>query len=369
MNNTIICTNCGKEIDLPEALRRELQTQVRAEAEKETEEKVSKKLHEQFELKVQNLNKEHEEERKRNGQLLQELEKLSDEMRILRRKDEERELTMKKKIADEEEKIRQETLKKAFEEHELTDREKDKRLHDALKQVEELKVRMQQGSQQLQGEVQEEDLKEKLSVAFPQDTIEDIEKGVRGADLRQVVRTPRGNLCGVMLWESKRTKEWKDKWLTTLKENMRNEGATLPIIVSTVLPKEITGFGIKSGVYICEPRFAIVLGEILRERLIGIAHQKFLAEHKGGKAEAVYEYLTSHEFNQQLEAMVEMYYEMRSQIEKERTTLEKNLKVRETQVKQLFKSTINIYGTIQGVAGSTLPQVKGLEMLEAGDTE
>ena len=360
MKNTITCQYCGKEIDLPEALRHQLQGQL--------EEKLSKKLNEQFELKVSNLNKEREEEKERTKRLLTELEKLNAEIRALRRKDEERELEMTKKMAYEEEKIRAETRKKTQDEHELKDREKDKKLQDTLKQVEELKVRMQQGSQQLQGEVQEEDLKAKLITAFPQDTIEDVEKGVKGADLRQIVRSSRGNLCGIILWESKRTKAWSDEWLVKLKEDMRAEKALLPIIVSTVLPKDITGFGLKDGVYVCQPRHAVVLGEILHKQLVEVAYQKFLAENKGGKAETVYEYLTGHEFRQQLEAMAEVYRDMMDQIGRDRIVLEKNLKVREIHVQRLLKSTVNVYGSIQGLIGSSLPQVKGLEMLEPGES-
>lgn len=367
MGNTITCQHCGEQIDLPEALRHELREQLQVEAEKEAEEKLSRRLHEQFEIKINTINKEREEEKERNRRLLSELEKLNEEMRALRRKDEEREFTMKKKMANEEERIREETRRKTVEEHELTDREKDKRLNDALKQVEELKIRMQQGSQQLQGEVQEEDLKSKLSSAFPMDTIEDVEKGVRGADLRQIVRSARGNLCGVMLWESKRTKGWKDEWLVKLKDDLRAEKAFLPIIVSTVLPKDVNGFGMKDGVYVCEPRFAVVLGDILRRQLVDSARQKFLVQNKESKAEDVYEYLTGHEFRQQLEAMAEVYRDMMDQIVRERTALEKNLKVREIQVQRLFKSTINIYGTVQGIVGASLPLVKGLEMLESGE--
>src|SRR3989344_3176552 len=360
MKNTITCQYCGREIDLPEALRHEVQEKLQVEAEKAAEEKLSKRYSEQFELKITNLNKEREEEKERNKRLLGELEKLNVEIRALRRKDEERDLEMKKKMAEEEEKIREDTRKKATEEHELKDREKDKRLQDALKQVEELKVRMQQGSQQLQGEVLEEDLKAKLMMSFPQDTIEDVEKGVKGADLRQIVRSSRGNLCGVILWESKRTKSWSDEWLTKLKEDLRNEKAHVPVIVSAVLPKEISGFGSKDGVYLCEPKFALVVAEFLRKHLTEVAYQKFLVENKGDKADSVYEYLTSLEFRQQLESMAEVYREMMEQINRDRLVLEKNLKVREVQVQRLLKNTVNIYGSIQGLVGSSLPQVKGL---------
>lgn len=367
MKNTITCQYCGKEIDLPEALRHEVQEKLQVEAEKAAEEKLSKRYSDQFELKIISLSKEREEEKERNKRLLDELEKLNEEIRTLRRKDEERSLEMKRKIAEEEEKIREDTRKRTAEEHELKDREKDKRLQDALKQIEELKVRMQQGSQQLQGEVLEEDLKAKLTMAFPQDTIEDVEKGVKGADLRQIVRSSRGNLCGVILWESKRTKSWSDEWLTKLKEDLRNEKAHVPVIVSTVLPIEISGFGFKDGVYLCEPKSALVVAEFLRKHLTEVAYQKFLVENKGGKAESVYKYFTSHEFRQQLESMAEVYREMMEQISRERLVLEKNLKVREVQIQRLLKNTVNIYGSIQGLVGSSLPQVKGLELLESGE--
>lgn len=355
MKNTIVCPNCGKEIDLPTALKQEFEGQLRLEAETAAREEIS------------DLNKEKEEEKARNKKLIEQLEKLNEEKRMLRRRDEERELEMKKRLIAEEERVRHDARQIFLEEHELKDREKDKKHQDALRQIEELKIRMQQGSQQLQGEVQEEDLKSKLAVAFPGDNVEDVEKGARGADLRQVVRSGRGNSCGVILWESKRTKNWSDEWLAKLKEDLRSAKAHVPVIVSAVLPKDMFGFGIKAGVYVCQPRHAIVLAEFLRKHLIEVAYHQFLAENKGGKAEAVYGYLTSHEFRQQVEALAEIYKETMSQISRERAALEKTLTVREIQAQRLLKSTVNIYGSIQGLVGSSLPPVKGLELLESGE--
>ncbi len=240
-----------------------------------------------------------------------------------------------------------------------------------MRQLEEAKIRAEQGSQQMQGEVQELDLEEALREAFPQDVIEPVEKGVRGADLRQRVQSSSGRLAGVILWESKRTKNWSDGWLTKLKDDLRAEAANIPIIVSAVLPEEAkSGLGQKDGVWVCKPGMAIAVAHAFRRQLLEVALANAQAQSRGTLADSLYDYVTSHEFRQQIESMVEVYREMKDQIARERIAYEKSWKIREGQVDRMFIGTARVVGSIQGKLGSTaFGPVKGLELLEGPEPD
>ena len=201
MIQTIKCKNCGAEIEISEALTHQI------------EEQVLSALKAEHSRELIEVKKQAEEETQRNKKLSLQLDELLDETRKLRIKDEEREIEMKKKLMDEEEKIRREVKKLADEEHQLKDMEKDKKLTDALKQVDELKTRMQQGSQQTQGETLELELESKLKSEFPSDTIKEVKKGQRGADVFQEVVDKLGRNCGSILWESKNA-QWSEGWIT-----------------------------------------------------------------------------------------------------------------------------------------------------------
>jgi hypothetical protein len=195
------------------------------------------------------------------------------------------------------------------------------------------------------------------------DSIEPIGKGVLGADIRQVVKSPGGKTCGSILWESKRTKAWSDGWITKLKDDMRNDKANIPAIVSETLPEEAkTGMGLKDGVWVCSPKLFTPLAMLLRKSLIDAAYQKFVSDNRQTKAEQIYGYVTSHEFAQQVESMVEVYTSMLEQITKERVAFEKSWKLRESQVHRLLSGVSGIYGQIQGAAGPALPPIKNLEL-------
>jgi hypothetical protein len=172
-----------------------------------------------------------------------------------------------------------------------------------------------------------------------------------------------------MLWEAKRTKNWVEGWIPKLKEDLRNEKANIPIIVTEAMPKSVTeGIGIVKGVWICTPNMAVVLAMLLRKSLLDSGLQKALAEDRGTKADALYNFVTSHEFVQQIEAMVETYQEMANQISKERTYFTKFWAEREAQAQRLLVGTANIIGSMQGHVGqASMPKIKGLEPLELGD--
>lgn len=276
----------------------------------------------------------------------------------------EAELEAQKKLAAEEAKIREEAAKAADERQRLNIAAKEKQLQDALKVNEELQRKLSQGSQQMQGEVMELDLERSLADTFRDDELTPVAKGVNGADISQTVRSPRGTACGVILWEIKRTKHWTDSWIPKLKADLRASKANVPVIVTEAMPKQIEhDMGQLDGVWICKPRLALILATLLRKSLLEVGAQKALAQNRGSKADALYSFVTSHEFAQQIESMVETYQEMTSQVQKERVAYEKLWSQREKQAQKLFMGTANIIGGMQGHIGqASMPRIKGLEL-------
>ncbi len=364
MITNLTCPHCGKIVEVSKALDQEFKQKLEL-AQKEAREKAAYKIRQELELTIKNSEAEAKEEKERNNKLSEQLLELTKQMRALRKESEDQKLEMEKRLAVEEEKIRQETEKKAYEEHRLKDLEKEKVISDLKKSLEEAQRKANQGSQQLQGEVLELDVEYLLKTNFNGDLIEAVGKGVVGADIKHTIKSPRGIPCGVILWELKRTKAWSSSWLSKLKTDLRSEKANIPVIITQTLPDEIkNGLGVIDGVWIVNFELILPLAILLRKNLLDIAYQKAVSLHKGDKAEMLYEYITGHEFRQQVEALVEVYQEMNIQIQKERISFEKSWKAREMQIRKLITSTANVYGSMQGLVGSSMPQVKGLDLFE-----
>lgn len=421
--NTIICKSCGDTIEITAALQGQIEAQIiaaehkkheielarvreEAEAAAKREREAAQKLVEKQlagerdllrkeaeadlemtrkrlesealtrqkksaadqELLIKSLKEDAESSKESEKKLREQLTELMQTLREEKKARENAEIKAQQKLAEEEGKIREEVSKLADEKYRLQLAEKEKKLADTQKALEEAQRKAAQGSQQLQGEVMELDFERALAEAFRDDAIEPVAKGVKGGDIRQVVRSPRGMTCGVMLWEIKRTKNWTDGWIPKLKEDLRAEKANIPIIITEAMPKQITeDLGQMEGVWICKPQLAIMLGTLLRKALLDAGRQKALAENRGSHAEALYNFVTSHEFIQQIEAMVETYKDMTMQIQKERIAFEKLWSQREKQTQKLLMSTANIVGSMQGhIGAASMPRIKGLE-LDAGE--
>jgi hypothetical protein len=353
MKTTFVCPHCKKEVEISEAFAHDVEEKIRAElAQKES-------------IEITDLKKALQEKDKKMDEFRDRELELREEKRKLEEKEKELNLVVQRQIDDERKKIEEKVIKQSAEEHRLKDLEKEKKISDMEKLVEELKRKAQQGSQQTQGEVLELDLEHLLTSTFPHDEIQPVGKGIRGADIKQVVKSPKGYICGVILWESKRTKAWSDGWVSKLKEDLRSEKANIPVIVSSVTPKEAeTGMGLKDGVWVVKYPLAVALASLLRKNLLDIGYQKAIASQKGEKSDMLYEYVTGYEFRQQVESLAESYNEMMSQLVREKTALQKSWKTREAQIQRMILATGNIYGKMQGLVGSSMPQVKGLEMME-----
>ena len=381
MQNTITCPHCGKPVEVTEALRKTIENQIGKELNEKHQQEISDlrfKISEELQKKIAQKYKEEQEELKEE---LQEsrarIDKFREQELVLRKKtreleDKEKELQieLEKQLAEERKKIENKILLQVGEKHRLESKEYEKRIDDLKKALDDAQRKAQQGSQQLQGEVFELDIEDMLRSNFPFDTIEEVGKGVKGADIKQIVKSRMGKPCGVILWEIKRTKVWTDGWTEKLKGDLRNEKANVPVIISTALPPEAaSGLGIKDEVWICSFEFILPLATLLRQRLHDVAKERFVQAKRGDSADLIYDYVTGHEFRQQVEALVEVFSDMQNQIHKERMVFEKSWKQREAQVRKLFSSTVTIYGSMQGLVGSSMPQVKGLEMDELGSGE
>jgi hypothetical protein len=364
MDTTIKCPHCGKKIEISQVLRHQVESGVRKELEDAIKKEIEKKSSEEItELKRRLIERDQkvEEFRKEEIKLREEKRKLEDAKREI-------ELEVGRKIDAEKKRIEEQVLKQAVEEHRFKDLEKDKKISDLQRKLEEALVRAQLGSQQTQGEVLELDLEDTLKDSFHDDDIEPVGKGVKGADVRQIVKSPKGFVCGVILWETKRTKAWVDGWIDKLKVDLRSEKANIPVIVSSALPEEAkSGFGVKNGVWVVSFSLILPIASLLRKNLLDVGFQKAVSAHRGGKSDYLYEYVTSHEFRQQLEALVEVYKEMQEEIAKEKISFERIWKAREGQVQRLVASTANVVGSIQGRVGPSALPIKGLELPELDD--
>jgi hypothetical protein len=264
-------------------------------------------------------------------------------------------------LDSEREKIRKNTEELILEQQKLKEKEKDAVIESLKKSLEEAQRKANQGSQQLQGEVQELDLEKTLRETFLGDLIEPVGKGVLGADIRQIVKSPnRGIVCGTILWESKRTKDWSDGWILKLKEDVRSDKADIAAIVTQAFPKDFKNeIGQVEGVWICSPKYLIILSSLLRKALLDSGFQRLVLDNQKDKSAELYKYVTGPDFANQVEAMLSTYREMREQVEKERVAFEKFWKQREMQITRLSSGVSGIYGSISGIAGSALPEIEG----------
>jgi len=289
------------------------------------------------------------------------------QVEILRRerelKDAQREieLTIEKRVQDNLAAARDKARKEAEEELKLKVMEKEQTISSMQRQIEELKRKAEQGSQQLQGEVQELELEEMLSSKFPRDTILPVPKGEFGGDVLHRIVGPLGQICGTILWESKRTKNWSDTWLPKLREDQRTAKAEIAVIVSQVLPKDIESFGMVDQVWVTHPKVALPVAIALRQTLVEIAGARKASEGQQTKMEMVYQYLTGPRFRQRIQAIVEAFSSMREDLDRERKAITKQWSKREEQIDRVMQATVGMYGDLQGIAGKTLQEIEGLE--------
>jgi hypothetical protein len=408
---TIVCPQCKTEIKLTESLAAPLLESVRRDYEQRLMQKdadVDKRekiLHEreavlqkQKETLDEQVAKKIQQEQVRiaaeeskkarlavGGELDQKLKEIDELQGILKQKDakladaqkaqadllrkqrelddakRELDLTIEKRVQSDLAAAREKAKKEAEDEMRLKVMEAEQTIASMQKQIEDLKRRAEQGSQQLQGEVQELELEALLATRFPRDTIQPVPKGEFGGDILHRVSGPLGQPCGTILWESKRTKKWSDGWLPKLREDQRAAKAEIAVIISQVLPKEVETFGFVEGVWVAHPRVTLPVAMSLRQTLIEVAGVRQASEGQQTKMEMVYQYLTGPRFRQRVQAIVEAFSSMRDDLDRERKAITKQWAKREEQIDRVMQATVGMYGDLQGIAGKTLQEIEGLE--------
>jgi hypothetical protein len=323
------------------------------------EEGVRKSIASDFENKLtflENTNKENQEKLKLAGQ--KELDFIKKEQELKTRA-EEMELEIQRKMQAERNQIVEQIKKQEIEknqlketEHQLRVKELEKQLEDQKKLADEMRRKAEQGSMQLQGEVQELILEELLKSTFPFDAIGEVGKGVRGADCIQTVRNKYGQDCGKIIYESKRTKDFSNEWIDKLKKDMRGAGVDVAVIVTQSYPKGMNCFGEKDGVWICSFEEVKAVAFVLRDGIIRLSNATKSQENRGDKMHMLYDYLTGAEFSEQWKAIREGYMSMRLSIHKERDAMEKMWKMREKQLDKVLLNASSIKGSIEGIAGA-----------------
>ncbi len=297
---------------------------------------------------------------------VQELHQKEAEIERLKRENNEAESRLKaeneKKLNEKLEMEREKIEKALHEKNELKFKQQEEQLEMLRNELKNAQRKAELSSQQFQGEVQELAIEEFLRQKFPLDCIEEIKKGQRGGDCIQVVHTREFQNCGKIYYESKRTKEFQKAWVEKLKSDMREIGADMGVIVSEALPKEMERMGLFEGVWVCSFEEFKGLSAVLREGVIQVGLAKKSQENKGDKMDLLYHYLTSSEFSMQVNAIIEGFEQLRADLESEKRAMARIWKSREKQIDKVFEGTINMYGSIKGIAGNAIGQVKALEL-------
>lgn len=350
-----------------EQLKTQLSTQLKAERQKISQELKQQIIAEQSEsmaLLQQELSQKSEQlkELNKSKALITQLEREKQE--IESRVTAQAEVALNQRLNQEKEKI----AKELSEQSELKFRQKEEQMEGLKRQIDEMKRKAEQGSMQLQGEVQELAIEEWLMGQFPLDTIEEIKKGARGGDCIQQVHTRELQNCGTIYYESKRTKDFQSTWVEKFKSDIREKGCDIGVIVTEVLPKGYERMGLFEGIWVCRYEEFKSLSFILREGIINVARANRNQENRSDKMGILYDYLTGNEFRLQVEAIVEAFSQMQSDLDKEKRAMTSIWKQREKQLSKVLESTIGMYGSIKGIAGNAIGTISLLQLGD-GDRE
>ena len=398
MTDQISCPHCHKVIPLNEALTHQTQEMMKksieeersklitmyrkrldeekkkitdetAAVQREFEKAAEERIQKRMELQIRDSKNEREDMEKQYKSIQEQLLEETKRRRQMLNEREQQKIEFEKRLADEQEKMRLEFQKQASDEYRLKMLEKDQKLEAVLKMNEDLKRKLEQGSQQTQGEVLELELENILKHEFPYDDVKPVPKGVRGADLIQIVKNQQGRTCGTIIWETKRTKSWSAEWIAKLKDDQRQVKAELAIIISQALPQDIKYFGNIKGVWVGEYGSVLGIAVALRSRLIEVASIKASAVGKNEKMEVLYNYLSGTEFKQRVEAIVEAFRAMQEDVKKERTWFMAKWARQEKNITKVIDNTFGMQGDLQSIMGRALPSIDGVELPEATDAD
>ena len=407
MKDKIKCPNCGHNFDVEEALSGQLQAHFKAEFEKKVaeqakvfndekaklekekeefaekkekenelfkekleqkiekeKEKIQTQTKESFELQLKALQEENAKKKEENRELKsKELDLLKRENE-LKEKAEEQELNLQKQLLEKQKEIEDKGRAKEREANQLKEKEYQKQLDEQKKLIEEMKRKAEQGSMQLQGEVQELALEELLNLAFPFDNISEVPKGINGADVIQTVINSNQIECGTIVFESKRTKNFDKKWIDKLKQDQVRVKGDIAVLVTQTLPSDLDRFDFINGVWICHFNEVKSLTKVLRETLLKAQSVMTIQENKGDKMELLYNYLTGNNFIQKVKRIIENYDGMINQLNSEKKATYRMWGEREKQIWVVQENINAMFGDIKGIAGNSISSSDLLELPE-----
>lgn len=362
----ILCPHCHKEFNLNEGMTHQLKESYKAEYDEENKHKIEeitlnlqrkaqeeaeKKLSSQSEEKFKQLREERDRAQENERKLLKDKESFDDERRKFEIEKDRREVE-----------IKEEARRKTESEYDLKIKDKDLKLENALRQVDEMRRKLEQGSQQSQGEVLELEVEQLLRREFPIDEIREVPKGRRGADVLQVVKDSMGRQAGIICWESKRTKDWSAGWISKLKEDKRATNANESVLVSVILPEGVSDFDIRDGVYLTSFESLLTVAKILRQKIIAEIMLKQSVGHDNEKLQLLHDYLMGPEFKGKIESLLEIGAGMQADLEKEKRIYTSAWRAREEKINKLINSTVGVHGSFQGILGNDMQQIEELSM-------
>lgn len=372
----IKCPECGHEFDISDVLYDQVELELKKQFEakmklekKSLAEKITADIRDEQAGQLKAL----QEELQAKSQQVRELHKAQADIERLKREmtevagkaEAEMERKLSQSLADERRKIQESEEEKS----EKKVAERDQLIHQLKEQMEIMKRKAEQGSMQIQGEVQELIIEEWLSANYPLDSIEEIKKGARGADCIQTINTRSATNCGKIYYESKRAKAFQPLWIEKFKADIREKGANIGVLVTETLPADMNRMGYREGIWICSfPEFK-GLSSVLRESIISMHRVVSQQENRGDKMSLVYDFLTSNEFRLQVEAIVEGFTQMKIDLDSEKRAMASIWKKREKQIEKVLLNTSDMYSSIKGIAGNAVPAVRQLELPGAVEDE
>ncbi len=382
--NIIICPDCGKSFPITEALSHQLEEKYKKDLEtkllskqKEIEERTNallqqekvkildeamKQAKESAVLELEDLKKQNLEKEEKLKQAMEAEIKLRQERRELEEQKKSLELEVIRKVDEEKKKIEETIQKEVADKFRIQELENVKKIQDLQKALEEAQRKAAAGSVQVRGEVQELDLEELLRSNFIYDEIREVPKGINGADVIQEVRDNRGRSFGTIVWESKHTKNFNEGWISKLKDDMILAKGKCAILVSETLPDDIGSFAWRNGVWVTGMNHVLELTMVLRMNLIEIHRVEKMNEGKGEKMELVYSYLSSNEFRNKIQAVVETFITMRTELDQEKRAFQRIWSNREKQITRMVENTANVIGDLQGILGGSMPRIEGMDL-------
>lgn len=356
----IVCPHCKKSFPPSQAFSHQIdeaKERAVAEAKKEFEEKQSEEVKNLKKL-LKDKKAKADEMRERELKLLKEKEEIEEEKKEI-------ELKVKRQMDEERQRIKEKTQKELEESHRLRDLEKDRKIQEQAKALDEMQRKLQQGSQQTQGEVLEEHLEQTLRTVFMFDKIEPVPKGIRGADIIQIVQNRHGNVAGKIIWESKRTKAWSNGWIAKLKSDKRSVKADLAVLVSDMLPGNIKSFGNHEGVWVSDYQSIVGMATVLRLMLLEVAIAKSSSSITAERKDMLFEYIQGVEFRNRVEAISEAFKSRREEIEIEKKWFTKKWAREEKTITALLTNNESLKGELESITGSKTDESDQLELSDS----